>query len=367
MKTDSARTAPDIAALVEEVGARVRDYLLASRFADRFRPDHLREAILAYLRTGGKGLRPALALWSCGAAGGDPDRALPAAVAIELYHTWTLVHDDLIDRDDRRRGAPSVHRAMERRARAEWKMDDVDAGHYGVSLAVLAGDSQHAWAVSLLAETHRECGVDAELALRLIADLETDVLNAIAEGEALDLQYSLRPLGEVTEEEILHMTAQKTAALYAFAAWAGALIGLGAYHRDHPVVAALERFAHACGIAFQIQDDILGVLGEDEELGKPVGSDIREGKRTVLLNWAWHRADAEQRRTLQAILGDREAGRGAVGRATELIVALGGAEHAAELARAHLQRGLGHLEHVPDSPYRDRLALLARTMVDRRK
>jgi len=367
MTTEPVPAAPNIEALVDEVSARVRGYLLDPRFGARFRPDHLRDAILTYLRTGGKALRPALAVWSCGAAGGEPDRALPAAVAIEVYHTWTLVHDDLIDRDDRRRGVPTVHRALEERGRAEWPISDAEAAHYGVSLAVLAGDTQHAWAVSLLAESHPGAGVDAALVLSLIADLETEVLNAIAEGEALDLQYSLRPLGEVSEEEILHMTAQKTAALYAFAARAGALIARGRYQRDHPVVAALERFGHACGIAFQLQDDILGVLGEDQELGKPVGSDIREGKRTVLLNRAWQRADAEQRRSLQTIVGDHDAGAERVRRATELIVALGGAEHAAQLARAHLERGLGHLEQVPDSPYRDRLAELARAMVDRRR
>jgi len=367
MKTEPVPAAPNIEALVDEVGARVRGHLLGPRFGDRFRPDHLRDAVLTYLRTGGKALRPALAMWSCGAAGGDPDRALLAAVAIEVYHTWTLVHDDLIDRDDRRRGVPTVHRALEGQARAEWPVSDAEAAHYGFSLALLAGDTQHAWALSLLAESHANAGVDPVLVLNLIADLETEVLNAIAEGEALDLQLSLRPLGEVSEQEILHMTGQKTAALYAFAARAGALIALDRYQRDHPVVAALERFAHACGIAFQLQDDILGILGEDEELGKPVGSDIREGKRTALLNWAWQRADAEQRHTLQTTVGDRAAGGEEVRRATQLIVALGGAEHAGELARAHLERGLGYLEQVPDSPYRDRLARLAQAMVDRRR
>ena len=350
-----------------EIGTRIRDYLLSSRYLARFRPAHLEHAVYAYLRAGGKALRPAMLLWSCALAGGDQHVALPAAAALEVYHTWTLVHDDIIDRDDRRRGSPTVHEDLRGKGVSELGLSPLAAEHYGRSIAVLAGDSQHAWGISLFTEAHRERGADASLILSLIEELENEVLNAIAEGETLDLQLSCRPIEEISEEQIIHMLAQKTAALYRFAARAGAMIGLNRYQPEHPLVETLARFAYGCGIAFQVQDDILGLLGADEELGKPVGSDLREGKRTVILHHAWAQADAQARALLKQVVGNSAASEQELAKATRLLDQLGGIARARELAQRHLDDSLASLAALPSSPERDRLAQLAQRMVDRRK
>ncbi len=131
---------------------KVYRYLSSSRFRELFRPDHIRNSVYSYVNQGRKSLRPAVLLFSCGAVGGDEEKAIPAAAAIEIFHTWTIVHDDIIDRDTKRRGGPTVHEEFRRRAISELDYDEIDAVHYGISIAMLAGDMQQGWAVSILSE-----------------------------------------------------------------------------------------------------------------------------------------------------------------------------------------------------------------------
>src|SRR5437763_9493239 len=138
----------ELAARRDQVYALLHD----PRYGASFEPEHIRDSVYHYLSQKGKALRPLMLLLSCGAAGGDEARALPAAAAIELFHTWTLVHDDIIDRDDLRRGKPTVHAAFRARAQTEWGYEPDAAAHYGVTAAILAGDQQQGWAYALLAE-----------------------------------------------------------------------------------------------------------------------------------------------------------------------------------------------------------------------
>ena len=347
---------------LQDIGQRVRDYLLTADYGQQVRPDHLQAALLSYLRSGGKALRPALLLWSCGAVGGEEESALPAAAALEVYHTWTLVHDDIIDRDDRRRGGPTVHEQFRQQGSQHLGLADQPARHYGLSLAILTGDVQHGWAISLLSQLS-----DSGLALSLIQELETKVLTAIAEGETLDLQYSLLPIEQVSEDEIIKMLSQKTAALFRFTAQTGALIGLGSYQPDHPLVQALADFGFLGGIAFQLQDDLLGVLGKDEDLGKPVGSDLREGKRTTIVRYAWQQADPAQREQLLSVLGNQEASAEQVRAASALLEKLGGIAHTRRLAQDYGERAMAQLDSLSAGPYRDRLAALGQALVERRR
>jgi len=145
-------------ALLEQLTARrerVYQYLFESDYAAQFRPAHIRDAALSYLKMGGKSLRPAVLLLSCGAVGGDETVALPAAAAIEVYHTWTLVHDDIIDRDSRRRNAPTVHVEFASRGAHELGFSGADAAHYGIAIGILAGDVQQSWSYMLFHELHR--------------------------------------------------------------------------------------------------------------------------------------------------------------------------------------------------------------------
>ncbi len=359
---------PELQRLLEEVGKRralVRDYLAKKDRPDRFRPDDIYRGVHSYLAAGGKALRASVLLFSCGAVSGDEDKAIPAAAAVEVYHAWTLVHDDIIDRDLKRRGVPTVHEEIRQRAERTLRLKRDEAAHYGVSMAILAGDLQQGWTISLLAELAREKGVNPILVLQLILDLEIDVQSALIEGEALDVQFSKLPLEALSEERIMDMLWKKTGALYRFAGQAGAMIGLDQPNARHPAVDALAQFASNCGIAFQLQDDILGILGDEKKLGKPVGSDIREGKRTTIVYKALQEAGRSERAFLLRTLGDPGATLTQVKRARELLVRLGGVEHTIELAEKHVKKAVGSLETLPDSEHKRLLLAWANFMVKR--
>jgi geranylgeranyl diphosphate synthase type I len=345
----------------------VQDYVLSERYINRFAPEDMAEAICAYFEYGGKRLRPAVLLFSCGAVGGDEERAIPAAAAIEIFHTWTLVHDDIIDRDGTRRGEATVHERFYKKAlrHPTLKFTKRDALHYGVSLGILAGDVQHGWGISLMTELSRMNGVDPAVTLYLINALDTYVLTQLVEGEVLDIQYSHLPVEQVTEEMVEAMLWKKTGALYEFAGMAGAMIGLDNPDPEHELTRSISAFTSRCGTAFQLQDDILGIVGDERRLGKPVGSDIREGKCTTIILTAFHRANQRQKKLLNEVLGDDKAPGEAVSEVIKLLVDLGGIKHTRDRARHYIQLALPELEKVPPSPYRELLASWAEFMIER--
>jgi geranylgeranyl diphosphate synthase, type I len=343
----------------------VYDYLNASRFRESFRPEHIRNSVYSYVNQGGKSLRPAVLLFSCGAMGGDEAKAIPAAAAIEVFHTWTMVHDDIIDRDSKRRGGPTVHEEFRKRAISELDYDESEAIHYGISIAMLAGDMQQGWAVSILSELPQNNDIDPNLVLYLIRDSEMRVQSMLIEGQVLDIQYSKLPIDSLNEELILDMLWKKTGALYEFASKAGAMLGLNTNDPDHPLVKAISSFASKCGIAFQLQDDILGIVGNERTLGKPVGSDIREGKRTTILYHTFRNANNEQRDRLLRIFGNEQASDQDIEQAKILLRDLGGIESTKELAVSYVKDAMIHLDKIPPSKYKDLLSLWAEYMIER--
>ncbi|MEU3032739.1 polyprenyl synthetase family protein [Streptomyces incarnatus] len=202
--------------------------------------------------SGGKGVRQALAVLGARAAGADARAGIPAAVAVELVHTFSLLHDDIMDGD-----------AMRRRRPAVWKA-------YGTGPAVLAGDALFALAVETLAALPQGAH-----AVRLLSAALTDLVR----GQADDLLFTGRPYtgpDRVTAEEYRAMAEAKTGALLGCACALGAVLG-GA---DEDTADALERAGRHLGIAFQLVDDVLGIWGDPAVTGKPAGGDLREGKKT---------------------------------------------------------------------------------------
>lgn len=338
---------------------RVYAYLQAALARNSLRSLHLGEAVGHYVQQPGKGLRSSILLMCCGATGGAEQSAVPAAAAVELFHVWTLVHDDIIDQDDRRRGRPTVHAEFAKRAKHDLRLNDSAAAHYGLTQALLAGDIQQGWSAALLTETATEYGVDATLALHLIAELFGRVEAHLVDGEALDVQFSLQEPASVTEADILDMMRKKTGVLYAFAATAGACIGLNSWQPDDPVVRGLTGFARNCGLAFQLQDDVLGIVGDAAATGKPVGADIREGKRTLIVMEALRNASPAQRTEILAVLGNRNAHDEQVASATRLLQDLGGVAHARSLARTYIDRAHSSLAQIHRQPYRQLLHAVA--------
>jgi len=344
----------------------ITEFILHKRFIDRFRPDHIRRAVTAYVEHGGKRLRPAILMFSCGAVGGDEKIAIPAAAAVEIFHTWTLVHDDIIDRDTLRRRKPTVHSQYSDQSVLKndgIKLSNDEARHYGVAIAILTGDVQHGWGISLMAELTSHHNVDPLVTLDLIYELDTKVLNTLVEGEVLDVQFAQNDIDSLTPDIIEDMLWKKTGALYEFCGRAGAMIGTGS--RDEPMVEAIARFSALCGTAFQLQDDILGIISKEEMLGKPIGSDLREGKRTLVIYYAWHNAGPAERKRIANVLGNQSATEADINDMIKLLRDLGGIESVAARARQLIEEAAPMLDILPDSQYRNLLYQWSEFLINR--
>ncbi len=304
------------------------DYLKhAARRVDKYiysfvtgTPKELYEASLHLIRAGGKRVRPALALLSSRLVGGSEEDALPAAAALELIHVFTLIHDDIMDRDDYRRGVPTVHRV------------------WGEPMAITAGDLLFAKAfesASRLLERGIEPGRVVE-AMRVLAK----AASTVAEGQALDMMFEER--WDVTVDEYMDMIYRKTGALIEASAWVGGLSG-GASPEE---VEALGEYGWRVGVAFQIRDDILGIYGSGEKLGKPVYSDLREGKKTLLIIYAMQHLDDEGREFLKRVVGNPNASQEEYRRAAELIREAGALDHAMERAKKLVDEAKKSLSRV---------------------
>lgn len=237
------------------------------------RPEGLYEPIAYVLEEGGKRLRPTLLLLAYSLYADDTERAMPAAIALETYHNHTLLHDDLMDHADVRRGRPTVHR------------------RWDVNTAILSGDT-----MLILAFRHIlacRCRRSAD-----VADLFARTAQEICEGQQYDVNFERRD--DVTIPEYVEMIRLKTAVFLGCAVKAGALIA------DAPDTDAdaLYAFAERIGLAFQVQDDYLDVYGDPAVFGKKIGGDILCGKKTFLLINALEHADAETRSRLTALLAD---------------------------------------------------------------
>lgn len=265
-------------------------------------PEYLRRAVVDYPRRGGKRLRPALLLWACGLLDGEIDHTLAAATAVEIYHNWTLVHDDIIDNDDVRRGVPTTHIQAAGYAVKELGADKAAADKFGRDFAVLAGDIQQGWAINMLLKS-TERGVSMPVTLALCRRMQELVNRELISGEALDVEFALRGWRNISTEEVMRMLYLKTGALLRFCAEAGAAIALNTHDFSEPEVAALGEFASSAGIAFQLRDDWLGIFGDFDKLGKGIGADLIEAKPTVLLLKTFELLGEAERKKLESLIG----------------------------------------------------------------
>jgi geranylgeranyl diphosphate synthase type I len=227
------------------------------------------------------------------------------------------------------------------------------------------GDQLQGWATSLLSELHTTSDVDPTVVLFLINAMDMDVQSTLIEGEVLDVQYSKFPVECINEDLILDMLWKKTGALYEFAGEAGAMIGLNNCSSDHLYVQALAQFASKCGIAFQLQDDILGIVGDEKKLGKAVGSDIKEGKRTTILYFSLKQASQSQRKSLLKTVGNKSAREEEIARTIGLLRELGGIEYTRDLARVYVREAVDFLGALPPSSYKELLFQFAEYMIQR--
>ncbi|MFJ8831655.1 polyprenyl synthetase family protein [Micromonospora aurantiaca] len=248
-----------------------------------------RDCVLA----GGKRVRPTFAYWGWrGVVGGEEPlcSVLPALSALELLHTFALVHDDVMDASDTRRGLPTAHRAAAARHRAAGHTGDPD--RYGEAVAVLIGDLCMVWADRLMA--HAAVPADRLLDVRRCYDQMR--VETVA-GQFLDVLGENDP-ASWTVDRALRVARYKTAS---YTVQRPLLFGacLAGTDADDPLIAAYTRYGLAVGEAFQLRDDLLGVYGDPETTGKPAGDDLRTGKPTALLMLARQLADPAQHRALE--------------------------------------------------------------------
>ena len=232
---------------------------------DYLREDHplhreLADAMRYSALSGGKRLRPYLLITVCRMFGGDFDSALPYACALEMIHTYSLIHDDLpaMDNDDLRRGRPTNHKV------------------FGEASAILAGDALLTRAFEIMLSEESVSAVGAQRALKAASILaEKAGFRGMCGGQAIDLAYEGK---EITPEILLSMDLEKTGALLSAAAGMGAV--LAGASRDAVIKA--QEYAENLGVAFQITDDLLDLTGETETFGKQIGSDLENGKSTYV-------------------------------------------------------------------------------------
>lgn len=351
---------------LRQIAADIDRLLADDEFPATVRPDYLRDAVRDYPVRGGKRLRPAMLIWSCGLLGGSESAALYPAAAVEVFHNWTLVHDDIIDQDDTRRGAPTSHVKLAAELGGKFSLGASDAERTGRDFAILAGDLQQGWANDLLLRS-AEHGVPPEVTVALGRRFQKLANSDLISGEALDVEFSLRELTGLKSQEVRTMLGLKTGALLQFCTEAGAMIALDTADAEHPDVRKLSEFALAAGIAFQLRDDYLGIFGVYDSLGKALGNDLREGKATVMLLDTLRLASAADREKLLGYIG-RETYSDADLDDVRRIMRDSGAAASNEAEAARLaEQARNILRSFPDNPYRQHMLDLVNFLIDRER
>ncbi len=289
---------------------------------------------------GGKRIRPLLCLLSCEACGADYRLALSAAAALELVHNFTLIHDDIQDRSSQRRHRPTV-----------WAL-------WGDAQAINVGDALYSIAcLGLFRSVAR--GVRSDVVL-VAAEILHGALLSICEGQYLDISFERSD--DVTGEMYLAMIARKTAELIGCSAQLGAYLAT----EDLAVSIQYRDFGRALGMAFQMQDDVLGIWGHPAVTGKPVGDDIYQHKKTLPVLHALEKASVKDKRNLERIFVQGEATSEDVEAATEILTRLGAKEFTEKSAQNWLDQALATLESAaPGQPAGSAMRQLALSLTGR--
>ena len=299
-------------------------------------PPNLMDASKQYPYAGGKRMRPAMAVACCGAVGGDRSKAVPLAVAIEYIHNFTLIHDDLMDGDEKRRGMDTIH------------------VNYGMPTAVLAGDALFAKAFQIICDLDIPAEKMRE-ALRYVSQSVWD----LARGQQMDVNNE----GQIVTEDVYIETIKlKTSVLFAAAAAGGAIIG-GA---DDATVKAINEYALETGLGFQMYDDYLGVAGDSSKTGKSVGNDIRKGKCTCMITHAIRSIkDPAVLEEFKSILGNMDATDEQCARAKQILEEAGSIDYALNLAKEKVENAIAKISGLPEGEDKEFMIALARYAIDR--
>jgi geranylgeranyl diphosphate synthase type I len=290
-----------------------------------------------FVLAGGKRLRPLFCYWGWRSAGGaDGVPIIAAAAALELFHAFALIHDDIMDGSDRRRGEPSVHRLFaDLHTRSSWRGDPAS---YGRNTALLCGDLCAAWADQMF----HECGLSAEQVHQgygVFAIMRTEVIA----GQYLDLVSGVGDGSVASALTVIRMKAARytvTRPLQIGAALAGA---------GDESLAALAAFGDPLGDAFQLRDDVLGVFGDPAVTGKSILDDLREGKPTVMMALARGSADRDQQRRLKELFGNPDLDPDGAAELRQVIIDTGALDRIEQMIKVRTDAAMGALADAPVS------------------
>lgn len=299
-------------------------------------PASLYDAMRYTLSSPGKLIRPTLLLLSCQTVGGKPEVALDAATAIELIHNFTLVHDDIMDHDELRRGRETVYK----------KWDE--------NTAILVGDALLVLAYSLLATIETPC---TNVLLRKFSQSILEV----CEGQALDKEFE--NCTQVTLEEYFRMIEKKTGQLFALACESGAIIGGGTPEQ----ISNLQQFGFLLGRAFQLQDDVLDILGNEKTIGKDVGSDLQENKKTYLITYASHMGNHHQQEKLSTLIGKKPLNKEKIDAIIDLFSEIGAIKAAQFEIMRCLQKASDMCSSLPSNEAQNHLISMLSKIAARNK
>ena len=299
-------------------------------------PKGLYEPIGYALATGGKRIRPTLALIASELFGGREEDVLPAALALEIFHNFTLLHDDVMDRASVRRGRPTVH--------VKW--DD--------NTAILSGDQ-------MLIEAYKQLAQVPADKLPQVLDWFNEMATGICEGQQYDVDFEHAE--HVAIADYMKMIELKTSVLLANALRTGAYIA-GA---DKESIDALYAFGIHIGLAFQIQDDILDVYGDPKTFGKAIGGDICCNKKTLLLLTALEQADAATRAELEQWLQITDRNEEKIAAVTAIYDRIGVRQAAEAIMEEHTAQALALLDKLPQNAAKEQLRQLAERLAVRKR
>lgn len=305
---------------------------------------------------GGKNIRGALTKLGYQCFGGRNEREiLRASLMVEVTHSFCLMHDDFMDQDSLRRNLPTIHIQYSRLHRQRYVKGD--PGHYGDCMAIDLGDSGFVIAHLLLAEAK----FSPEVKEKVLRRFDQVLLNTTF-GQAIDLTYE--HFARVGEKDVMRVHRFKTAdytitgPLQYGALFAGA---------DEEKVAKIEKYGLPVGIAFQLRDDELGIFSEEEELGKPVGSDIRENKNTLLHIKALEWADPKEKEFLKATYGKHDLNRREIEKVREITIKTGALAYSQKLSRRLVEKGKKFVPQITKNPeLQDTFYKMADFMIERR-
>ena len=314
---------------------KINEYLMRS--LDVIEDKGLKAAMAHYPAAGGKRLRPLLATITCEAVGEKAEKAIPFGCALEIVHNFTLVHDDVMDEDDTRRGIKTVH------------------AQFGVPEAILAGDALFARAFEIVSDSDAEASDVVKL-----TEIMAKAVRILAEGQQMDMDFE--DAKQISSDDYLKMIERKTAVLYSAAAQGGVIIGGGTEAQEE----ALFEYGRLVGLGFQIWDDVLDLRSDQETFGKPVLNDIRNGKKTLIVVNGIEDMNTVEKRQFLKVLGSKRATLSQLNMARDLLEDVGAVDHAVMVANGLVSKAKDRLGVLKDSKHKDALKAFADYTVTRK-